>query len=90
MSHITTCPDCGNERWAGVGPCSDCGHEPAVERETEVVYELRLRVAGDIPPGLQVLNETNLISMAMTAAQAGDADDDAYVRIVGVEARRVQ
>ena len=86
MSRIATCPSCGNERWTGAGPCSDCGWAP----QTEIVYELRLRVVGDVPPGLQVLNETNLIYMAMQAAQSGDAEDDAYVRIVSVEARRVR
>lgn len=58
--------------------------------QQDVVYELRLTVAGNLPAGLRMLSETDLIQMVIAAARASDADEDAFVRITNVGVRRVE
>jgi hypothetical protein len=61
-----------------------------MNEETEVVYEVRLRVLGNVPDDVQLVNEAALMQAILGAARSADADDDYTVAIVGVEVRRVQ
>ena len=93
-----TCPHCnppGSGNASAVPddePPEDCHHckgSGQLPNEQEIVYELRIGITGDLPASLQVLDTSALMQMVISAAQRGDADDDAYIQITSVKVHRV-
>lgn len=46
---LINCSACGAQRWAGLGPCRECG-EPSPEYKAETVRINRERALAGLPP----------------------------------------